>query len=309
MKKLIVSMLTLLLLFSSTITYADSSTDLNKSEAERYHQLGFTDKEINDLTPEEIEYFNQFNGELVSSDTKYYRIYEDIGEDIGVNKAAGAVQEKSNLKVVEISKEQALLEVEQYNASLLNAHSDISIMGGGTDTKKSASWLTMTTDVSDLGGSPKEYLLKNSFTWLTEPNWALTDVLAITHPETVVHIQNSEIAAYTYDRYTLWSGNYIDTKTTNLFTADESNSRGKAFKIDILSGEGGADVRNHRGYMAFRVKQAGTDAKYGMASGHYVHSEIAIIFGLSIDMTGAGLSVSGTTKQTKATDTSVTYTF
>ena len=43
--------------------------------------------------------------------------------------------------------------------------------------------------------------------------------------------------------------------------------------------------------------------------GHYTHSEIAILLGLSIGIDSASISVSGASKTTEMTDTGVTFTF
>ncbi|MBJ6359746.1 hypothetical protein ACFOQM_00180 [Paenibacillus sp. GCM10012307] len=288
LKSLVVLLVVILVMLPAS-SYANQSS---LTDNERYLKLGLTQDEINNFTPEQVEYYKGMNGHVISKETTYYRVTE--GED--------------DLAVaVEVPKEVALSEIAQSEAQ--KNDETVSILGGGTDTKKT-SWMTMTTTVSDINGtSPKEYLLKNSFTWLTNPFWTLTDVVGISHPEYIVPVQNSEIAAYTFDYYGT-TNQYVGTHTNNLFTADKKNSNGMAFKIDILTGWGGGyQVWNHRGYMSYRVTRASNQYTTGTVFGHYTHTEVSITFGLSIGINAFGMSISGATSKTDMTDTGVTFTF
>lgn len=273
--------------------------DPSQKEMLRYANLGFSKRQIADFTDETRKYLEGMYGKLIGVETKYYRISPTNG-------------------VQEISKEQALSESLQYKLRKAQENmfgNQMSILGGGSDTE-TTSWMTMTTTVAEISGTnPKEYLIMNEFTWLTEPFWTLTDVVAISHPEHVTPIQNSELMEYTYDRATnTLPPKYFDTKTVTYTTADKKTSQGYAFKFDLKGTEyldNGVKLLcvNSRGFMAYRAIRANPNYTHATAHGHYAHSEIAILFSLDINLSFGSFSVSGASKTTYMRDTAVTFEF
>ncbi|GIO74954.1 hypothetical protein J27TS7_44680 [Paenibacillus dendritiformis] len=160
--------------------------------------------------------------------------------------------------------------------------------------------------------TPKEFLFKNSFQWLTEPNFTLEDVVAITHPEHFSHVNNSEIFKYTYDTYTnMLPPSYVGTKDVYQWDANRNNTYGMAFVYDLL----GSDrdglgnkliVRNNRGYMAYRVTLNNNTYFQGSAHAHYAHTQYGIS-GLSIDLKSGSLSLSGAISVDYADDVGKTF--
>lgn len=251
-------------LLSSNTVLATPKTDI-----EHFMDLGFTQQEIKNFDDFEIKRYSEMNGKLVSVKERYYRVTEGKG-------------------MVEISKEQTLREVQESKAKKQQKTSgEIGTMGGGSGSSQN-SWLSMTISVSDLGN--KEFLFKNSFSWLTEPVWNLEDVVGLTHSTSTSDITGSEYLKYTYDRYTD-AGTYIDTKDVYYWTAKQKNAYGYAFEYDLLQSDGGFQANNNRGYMVYRVKGTPDNfVGYSNAYAHYAHKQATAT--TSISLTTGSMSVS-----------------
>ncbi|ABB14565.1 hypothetical protein [Carboxydothermus hydrogenoformans] len=276
----------------SGVAFAKSYT---KNEIEHFKELGFTEDEIANFDDREYQEYSKLNGKVISSVQKFYRVTPKEG-------------------FVEISKNQAIKEVFNYrekkrikkNDNNKISLSSISILSGGTDTN-SCSWMTQTTTVTDLGN--KQFLFKNSFTWLTEPIWTLNDVVAITHSSSTSTISGSEYLKYIYDRWfyddgiPLWQ---VDTITKTYYKAYAKNVNGYAFVFDLLGSDGGYVVENNRGYMVYKVNATPSNfIGYSNAFGHYAHQQVALLFG--IDLFSGSMSVSPSFAFDQAPDTDVQF--
>lgn len=272
----------------------DSLSQYKNNDILKFMELGFTLKEISDFTDSDLNYLKNKSGELVDVSQKYYRI--------------------ENGDAFELDKETALKEVRLHKEKIEN-DDQISLLNSeiGSDTE-TTSWMIMTTSVvKDTSQSPTAYYYKNSFEWLTEPVWVLTDAIGISHRDNVTQIQNSEYFKYTYDRYTNdTSSSYIDTTSTYYWTADDKNANGMAFKYDLLGSDyingNKVIVRNHRGYMIFGVTRSNSNEISSAVYGHYTHTELGAI-GVSASISLKSLSVSGALSKTEMTDTGVSYNF
>jgi len=261
---------------------------LSKNEIERLIQLGYTEKQIELMTPEEYEREKNDHGKLVATEGSYYRIQK------------GKKPEK-------ISKQQALKEVKEYKEKLekKGQHTDeANTMAYDDDSE--TSWMYMETKVTkytdDSGAPTGEYRFKHDFEWLTEPFWELTDVVAITHHDFFTYEEDSEYFKYYYDRY--YAGEYYDTKSVTDRTADEMSPEGLAFEVDLLSSDNSFDVRNHEGYMYYRTYLNDWDRNSGNVFGHYTHAEVGVT-NLTINLITGQLSVSGMVKKSDMPDTGV----
>lgn len=306
MKKIIGLLLCFVLFLSASPVFASSPTQISKEDAARFKQLGFSEDEISRFNDQDLNYIGNMNGTLLSSSESYFRVTK---------------HNDGNVKAEKITKEQALKEVKEYEAkkakdkvSALPKKGMVSILAYGSDTEQN-SWMKMTTTVSDISGtSPTEYLLKNSFEWLTEPVWVLTDAVGISHPEYIAPVQNSEYLKYTYDRHTNdFSAQYINTNDVYYWSADTKNQNGMAFKYDILGTEyyNGSNVicKKSRGFMVYRATRANPNYTTGTVYGHYTHTQVAVSPSLSVDLFPGNMSISGATSSDEMTDTGVTFQF
>lgn len=261
-----------------------SKTGRSNKEIKNAIEMGFTAQEIADFTDVQWDYLKDKSGSLISVEETYYAVTED-----------GQARETS--------KEEAL------RASALAA-----APGEGSDEEETA-WMKSILTVSWDPWFGKKYYLKYSFEWLTEPFWNLEDAVAITHPEYMTQVQDSEIFVYNWDRHTNdFLQKYVSTQVDVKMSADTKNANGMAFKYDIKSRDGN-DVgityilKKYRGYMVFGVKRASDQYTQGTAYGHYAHSEIAITGSIGVKVSLNSLSVSGAAKVTNMTDTGVTFDF
>ncbi|NGP60413.1 hypothetical protein FLT15_19370 [Paenibacillus thiaminolyticus] len=253
-----------------------------EDNTDRYLNLGFSQSEIKGFTEVDRNYLKGLDGDLILRSEKYFQITE-------------------NGDAIEVPKQLALRE----SADALN-NQQLGVMS-------SSSWLRMDLTVSQLSTkTPKEFLFKNSFQWLTEPNFTLKDVVGITHPEHFSHVNNSEIFKYTYDTYTnMLPPSFVGTKDVYQWDANRNNTYGMAFVYDLL----GSDrdglgnkliVRNNRGYMAYRVTLNNNSYFQGSAHAHYAHTQYGIS-GLSIDLKSGSLSLSGAISVDYADDVGKTF--
>lgn len=233
-----------------------------KVDFKHFEQLGFSEQEVKDFTPEEYSEYSKMNGKLVSKVEKYFRISKDAA--------------------VEISEQQALKEVAEFEKKKQQKNGEVGILGNGSDEETTASWIKLTTTASDQGN--KRFFFKNSFTWLSTPVVVLTDVIGMTKSASISIDQNTEYFKYTYDR---WSalGNYVDTKNVISYTATKKDIPGYAFTYDLLGTDGIYIVGGNRGYMSYWGTATPTNY-VGPANvyGHYSHQQVTstVSVGLSI---------------------------
>lgn len=280
-----------------------TNSNLKRNDIERLLNFGFSEEEVEKFTPTELQMFNEKYGkdsigQLVSKETKYYRI--------------------NSGNVVEITKSDADKEVKAYEAkkqqkSKKNKEGkSVQVLASDTET---TSWLSMTTTSSAylipqynhlgqiIGYIQDGWQLKNSFTWLVNPLYKLTDVLGLSMNPNLTYVQNTEFAVY--NRTCGYLNPY--TQSDFYFTANTKSTTGLAFNIDLkaYSDDNSVSAYDHRGYMIFNVRKNNSTATSTNAFGHYSHLYNTINFSVSIS-TGA-MSVSGTTQKDTMTDTGISF--
>jgi hypothetical protein len=267
-------------------------------------ELGYTKQEIKDFTTDDIKELEGQKGELLTADEKYYRVTKEgtkeIKKEIALDEVKKFKEEKANKS--------------KRTSTKTNTIRIASQIGSDTETK---SWMKMITTVSVYTTSTgsKEYTLKNSFEWLTEPVYTLEDGIGLSHPEFMTQVQNSEKFRYSYDRHTNDASiKYVNTAYKDKGTADDKNSNGMAYKYDLLATDYYNGKKyicvNHRGYMLFKVTRSNLNYKQGAAYGHYTHSQVSLTWPtISVKIALSSLSVSGAMSKDKMTDTGVTFNF
>ncbi|WP_053366495.1 hypothetical protein [Bacillus sp. FJAT-27245] len=245
------------------------------------------------MDQEEFDSLKDKTGTLIEVDTKYIKIEDGV--------------------TTEVPEKEALIEYKKLkDKEKKKLNGDISIQAEiGTDVENT-SWMQLLTTVSTV--STGVWQVKNSFNWWTEPVWTLEDAIGISHPEYQTPDMNSERFTYTYDRHTNNTNlTYVSTGTKTKSTADDKNSNGMAFKYDIIESEyvNGTKylVLNHRGKMYYDFRKASSQYTRGAVYGHYTHTEMGIVGSIGVKISLNSLSVSGAAKQTKMTDTGVSFSF
>ncbi|MBP2898802.1 hypothetical protein J8340_22635 [Escherichia coli] len=286
--------LSLVLVLSSSVSASGNlpkNSVLSNDDIQRLVSFGFNDQEIETMTEEEYNNFNikygtDTMGTLVATETKYYRVSNEDG-------------------ITEISKVKAEKEVESFKEEMKNLEkSGISPFATNTRT---TSWMKMTTTSSLVSGTTSEYVLKNSFEWLINPLYKLTDVIGITFNPNLTYIQDSEYAVYT--REINGFNPVYPSETEYMWSAEhKSQNAGIAFNIDLkaYSDDGKRTVKKHSGYMVFRAEKNNTYAISTNAYGHYSHLYNTINFDVSFP---AGMAISGATQHDDMPDTAISWNF
>ncbi|WP_139024154.1 hypothetical protein [Desulfosporosinus sp. OT] len=255
---------------------------LSNEQVKQFEQLGFSDDEIANLSDVEINRLSEKHGKLVSKVMKYYR-----------------VANSNNHTMTEITKDQALKEVQEDNKKS-NKNSDVGTMGNPNSSGNS--WLSMTTSVSDLGN--KDFYYKNSFKWLTDPLMHFSDVIGMTHNDSLSTISDSDYLKVMYTKYnvTTPSGNQTDY----YYTATKKDVTGYAYKFPLRGTSGDYSYKYPNGYLIYEC--LATPSNFVGASnvyGHYDHQQIAAA--LSIGLTKGSQVVTPAIAIDSAPDTDASF--
>ncbi|ETT72275.1 hypothetical protein C173_14590 [Paenibacillus sp. FSL R7-277] len=278
MKKKFSIALCIVLLFTMSISGVTSASNiepvnnLTDTKVEQLKGLGFSEDQILSM-PADVynSKFQDLKGEVISQ-------VETISKFDG-----------NGNETVYFSKEEA------YNAMFQQYLTPFS---GGSNSHND-SWISKTMTVSDLGS--KQYLLKYDFRWLNAFWFALKDAVAITHPESLSPIANSEIMVYSYD-----NPHNGQTISNYYWTAQEQKPFGYGFQFDLVGDILGDGTVQNRGYMSYRVK-ATPDSYVGFANayGHYAHKTLSLTTGFGL--IPGGLNVTPSSAWNKATDVNAQF--
>jgi hypothetical protein len=222
-----------------------------------------------------LKNFKDEDGKLLSKVTKYYKVSKT----------------KLGPHVSEVSEQAALSEATKQKASNTVARSIMpDTSTGGSDTS-SNSWLTMTTSVSVARNG--EFFTKNSWKWLTDPVWTLTDVVGIGHDSsTAVDAATGYGLYYTYDEFWSDGSGYIGTYTDTYGSADQKSSGGWAWKYNILGTDNGNYVQNNVGYCFYYLNPTPTSySGQSDAYGQYAHQQNNPGVSIGISLSGPSFSV------------------
>jgi hypothetical protein len=170
--------------------------------------------------------------------------------------------------------------------------------GGATEASNTVSsgWIKLTMTSTKIYDSRGIYTgriqLKNSFQWLSDPNWKIEDAVGISHSSSAVQVPGSTYAKYT------WNDGSV-TKSLNYYTPKKAAPEGMVFMIDLQALGNNAPPSNHRGYMYFEIKKGSSTAKSANAYAHYTHLYFTATLGFSIQ--SGSISVTGATGKKDAT--------
>ncbi|GAA0835981.1 hypothetical protein GCM10008915_23420 [Bifidobacterium pullorum subsp. gallinarum] len=287
MKKIVIATVLGLLISSQAVTQTFAATGdfLTDNDINRLSSFGFSQEEIQTFTPEEYAVFNEKNGydtmgHVVEETTTFYKLEDGV---------TSAVSEQEAIE--------GAAEIEKSN-------SIISPMALPTDSVEKKGFIKMTLSVSKVldskGAWHGVYTLKNSFHWLANPTYKLTDVTGISINPNLTYIQDSE-----YGSYKTISAGVSKITDTYPLKANKKDLSGIAFKVDLrtYTKDGSSSIGDHSGYVAFQVKKnSGTSTN---AFGHYIHLYNTVNFG--IDIKSGSISVSGVTQQDAMDNTAVSW--
>ncbi|EPR08074.1 hypothetical protein [Ruminiclostridium papyrosolvens] len=302
LKLFFVGILTASIILSSSITFAVESDNTNVvSDKEKIISkllnAGFTSEQINDLP--ESELFTYKDGEIVSTDTRYYRISRQQDEKGATHSKSKEkkVTDEGTSKVTELTKEQCFYEVQEYNKkhnqpqSVTNASTT-----GGTFTTTSIydsgaayetdtdGWITMNLLVSHVSGTL--YKLSAQWTWLTVPKYTQIDVIGLGHDEALTQT-NDPIYSYFKDDWTnSWHNPSSGTETFTTPEKSVADSGGSVVSYALWSHDadtnGGYLRSNYRGYMSYYANVNDSSKHWISAYAKYAHQQTSLSISPSI---------------------------
>jgi hypothetical protein len=316
-KLFLVGILVASLSLSSSITFAqESDNTLTASDREniisKLLNAGFTLQQINDFPESELLTYK--DGEIVSADTRYYRISYKKAEkkatdgnnedQLLANKSVEGTRE-----VTELTKEQCFNEVQEYNKkhNQLNSEKDTSTSGiattmssyddGTTVTTDTDGWLSMNLVAVYKGGT--KYKLSAECTWLTNPDCTQIDVMGLGHDDGLTQTNDAVTSWFKDDYRDFWNNRGTDTNTTpNNLTVD-SGGTVASYELNShdASHNGGYYRENYRCYISYYANVNSTTIRYVSVYGKYAHQQAIVTISPSIAWPlSAGFSVSSSYK-------------
>lgn len=322
MKKILSSVLTVLLC-SALLATGTSMAKGSDVDVEKFRGLGFTDEEIQELTPKEIKMYEGVEGELVSDVTEYYQISKTKdgkakAEKVSKSKALEKAKEKNNKlgklnkKIIELKKSKEgkkQTEVTQIDNEIMALATD------WENTRETDDWIELTGKVSKL--TTGDYQFKNNYQWLTDPAILLNDVVGISHSESWQILDGYE---YSRNAMGIYYSGYKD-QYGGCYCTDYVESSVE-FNYDIKVGVNGVasefklnngnpkpgqyyNYTNFRGYVVERVRKASSSMTNSNMFGGYAHQEIT--GDISVDIFPANISVTPGYKVSEATPVNVPF--
>lgn len=302
MKKILISTLVAWLAFStfsidfSGITMAASENtfkaEISNSEQKWLEGLGFNSDEIENMSTDDFvhisEQFKGKSGKVIAKKQDYFKVDYYTDE-----------KGKQKVKYVKTTKEKALRAVEELKKQKNKDKFGLIKLNNASaasDTENDG-WITQTLTVSDIGST---YLAKTSYKWLSNPDFAYSDTIAITHGDNVDKIANSEYATHWYKDGT--GTHYLPAD----YSADKKSYYGYADQFDLKGIGSNAAPYDHSGYFYFEFLRDKTSDNTADLYGHYSHALTSSYY--SISLSAGVLSLEGSA-ESNATDTHVDWTY
>lgn len=275
----------------------NNGVSITESDYERLIGLGFTGNEIENMDQEEYDLNEGITGEVVSADTKYYKVFEPAETEQNEPKSFTTTTEQD--EPVELTKEQYYKELNNIKDEQ-NSADRIEIQAVDTGT---TSYKTMTTSIVALGS--REYRVKNSVKWDKIPKTRSYDVIGAAINSAVFRPQSS--GYYGRQNWTLYNSYYGKyqydgaTYTTSSDTWRKGPS-GYGVKMNLKNNVTGSDFRFSYNVVSLSMYAyyEANEINYGSqtyldAYGRYAHAQqnLSGSFGFSIGFGGPAISFSG----------------
>lgn len=280
---------------------------MTNEEKQNLLSLGFTEEEIENMDEEEFNQNKGLYGEVISKETKYYRVVEIIpSENINDGKLtlmsskSGISEDYTDGYTEEISEKEYMIATTQLNSgSKLSGQVSINAYSPG---KSVTSYKTMTTTIVHLSGDA--YRVKSNVHWDSKmPVNRKIDVLGTSINPSYWRPEGGNYGKQTWKIFNSSTGTNTTGSATYSSTSNKWSHAEKGYalkmnlKDDISSKEKVTDINL---YMYYTVKPYGSKKALD-AYGKYSHQET------SIEITPA-ISFSGDIAYSISQKTSFTYT-
>jgi hypothetical protein len=269
---------------------------ISKEDSAWLQGFGFSKEEIENMSNTDFEriskQFEGRNAEVVVKKQEYFKV------EVSKNKNG-----QKNVQMIKSTKKKAMEGVEKIKKEKLNQKNKSAFINFGGNKASAAvdtendGWITQTLTVSKSGS---RHIAKTYYRWLSNPDFAYSDTIAITHGNNVDKIANSEYATHWYKDGT--GTHYLASD----YSADKKDYYGYADKFDLKGIGSNAAPYDHSGYMYFEFVQDNSNDSTADLYGHYSHALTSSWY--SISLSAGVLSLSGSS-EVNATDTHADYTY
>lgn len=281
---------------TETASVNSEKANISKKDSKWLQGFGFSTEEIDNMSKTDFKRISkQFEGRDAKVKVKkqeYFKV------EVSMDKNG-----KKKLKMTKSTKKKALEAVEKIKKEKLkqkNKYASINFGGNKASAavdSENDGWITQTLTVSQSGS---RHIAKTYYRWLSNPDLAYSDTIAITHGNNVDKIAGSEYATHWYKDGT--GTHYLPSD----YSADKKDYFGYADKFDLKGIGSNAAPYDQSGYMYFEFVQDSSSDYTADLYGHYSHALTSSWY--SISLSAGVLSLSGST-ESNATDTHADYNY
>lgn len=254
---------------------------LDVTQKNHLRELGFSSEVIESMTLDEFSYYEGIiPADETDSSKNVYKI---------TSNSEGQV-----MKIEGFNEEQAEFQMMVENRYSINSMQSCS---SPTFCNSSTSWLSMTTSATKL--TTGNILLNNSFTWLKNPNFTMTDMVGMNYNDSAVIVPST----------TKFSYKYKDTLGTHSvpYRQIANNAHGIAATFNLKSFGADSPPANHHGYLSVQIQKGNATDIRANVFGQYTHTTAT--FNISLSIRSGDISLGFLTKETKMPSTALVVTY
>lgn len=296
MKKTMGLVLMLLLVGSiclHTIAFAEGENELEKGK-QVLMASGWSEDDIDDLIPEEaVEEFADASP-AITSEIKYLKVSK-TGEVTELSKVAcmqkvDAAKRAENLSIVS--------EQNRLDNPVFNRNGNIGI-GDLVQQPVTTSDGYLTYYVQAYRSNSTTYILSARYEWLIKPFFNEKDVFGLGHDSQITQTGTNADVYYTY-KYDLYQNNsfiksYAVNKPTQIRVTDYGTVVSQNLAVGMPTPGTGTTTytaKGYRGYIQYKAVKNNSNNTATSIFADYQHHQSSISYSLSINISGASVSVS-----------------
>lgn len=251
----------------STVSWAQENQTITLTQEERnnFKSIGYTDKDLENLSKEEYSFYKDFNGTILDDRETYSKVVYTLKDNIREIKSVEelTVDDIEHVEIVPGTKE-----------DMLRSNTKDSVVG---DDDILESWIGVRTRAYKSDWYPDQYVFRTDFEWRQSPVFTLTDTIMTNNSDNLIAERGSEFAKLYTDCYWTSNGQLAETKTQNYSSADHASPQGIGFGFDL-------DIKNYSshyseknyGYMVYSARTAEEGyTGWGSTGAVYGHKRVA----------------------------------
>lgn len=231
----------------STASFAQETDviTLTEQERENFKSIGYTDKDLDNLSQKEYDLYKNINGTLIDDKETYAKVVYTLKDGTHETKSIEELTENDieHIEIVPGTKEE-----------MMKSLSKDTVIG---DDDSPESWIYVRTRAYKSDWYDDQYVFRTDFEWKQSPLVTLTDTIMTNNSSNLIAEGGSEFAKLYTDCYWISNGEIAETKTQNYSSADYSSPEGLGFGFDL-------DIKDYSthyseknyGYMVYSARTA-----------------------------------------------------